>query len=154
MTRHTVLLTALTLLVSQTPAMARSVAPARNPADTSFARVEYWQCPDEGQAAFEQLIDSVWAPLFDQMVKEGKFTAWSAMAPVDAREVRFANGQTTLEPSTPAWNWVVTWHAVSRAALEEAWPEYHRRLEAAHPGRPGPDTFCTRVRIVSQRVLR
>jgi len=119
-----------------------------------FARVEYWRCPDEGQAAFERLIDEVWAPIFDQMVHERRFTSWSAMAPIEAREVSFVDGQTTLEPSTPAWSWVVTWQAPSRAALEEAWPEYHRRLEAAYPGRPGPDTFCTHVRIVSQRVLR
>jgi len=76
------------------------------------------------------------------------------MTPIEAREVSFVDGRTTLDPSTPSWSCVVNWQAASRAALEEAWPECHRRLEAASPDRPGPDTFCARVRIVNHRVLR
>lgn len=141
-------LLALQLLV--TP----SVAHGQDARASAFARVEYWQCPDQGRADFERLIDEVWGPLFDRMVKEGLFTSWSAMAPVDAREVGFTEGRATLEPGAPAWSWVISWRAVDRAALEQAWPEYHRRLAAEFPDRAGPDAFCSRVRIVSHRVLR
>ncbi len=151
MTRHAVLLAGPAIICARTPAAAQSVDPAR---DAAFARVEYWQCPERNRAAFEDVIHTMWKPVFDEMVKEGLFTAWSAMAPVDAREVGFEGGEARAQPSAPTWSWVVSWQAVTRTALEDAWPEYHRRLAAMFPGRSGPDTFCTRVRIVNHRVLR
>ncbi len=41
--------------------------------DPSFVVHEYWQCDPENISALQEASETIWGPIFDDLVAEGKF---------------------------------------------------------------------------------
>lgn len=124
-----------------------SSLPAQDAART-FVRVEYWECPRQNVAALEAAIDSIWAPILDEMTTEGSFLGWRSQRPTRAMEFNFLGDQATQEEVAPSWQWVFVWSAPSQAAFDTAWQEFVRRLRARFPDDPRPARLCGDLTIV------
>ncbi len=52
--------------------------------DSSFVQHEYWQCDPENISALQEAIETMHAPIFDDLVAEGKFLGWGKLTPTGA----------------------------------------------------------------------
>ncbi len=100
--------------------------------------IEYWRCPAEHIGGLNQYQDSIWAPIFDELVDEGNFLAWGSLAPTTEEE----------------WNWLGYWHAETEEAMDAAWTDFHARLQARFPDDPRPTRFCHDLKSVRYQVRR
>ena len=48
----------------------------------AYINAEYWKCPTENLEALSQASDTIWGPLFDELVDEGRITSWISLAPI------------------------------------------------------------------------
>ncbi len=119
---------------------------------TTFLNAEYWRCPEGNLAALEQAADSIWRPLFDELVQEGKFLDWGMLVPVRAFTFPLKEGRRSREETPLPWNWVASWRAESEQAFTAAWTEFISRLQAKFPDDPRPFRFCTDLTIVQYEV--
>ena len=88
--------------------------------------VEYWRCPVENIPLLDQRSDSIWAPIFRELVAEGYFLAYGKLVP----------------PSESEWNWMGFWMTESNEAMDAAWNEFGERLRAKFPDDPRPSALC------------
>jgi ketosteroid isomerase-like protein len=117
-------------------------------AEPQFVRGEYWSCPKDQIPALEQAVDSIWGPLFNELVAEGRFISWGAAAPVKAFKVSLQGEQLTRAETEPDWGYVFSWYAESEQAFDAAWAEFESRLRAKFPDDPRPFRFCPDLVIV------
>lgn len=114
----------------------------------TFTRAEYWECPEENMGELAAAMDSIWGPMFDDMVEEGRFGSWHLQRPVGAVDYEFQGGEATAEEVPSPWQMVGVWTAPDREAMDDAWEEFLDRLQTRFPDDPRPDRFCTDVLIV------
>jgi uncharacterized protein (TIGR02246 family) len=123
--------------------------------DPFFVNAEYWTCPVGSEQEFAQATDSIWGPIFNEMVAEGLFQGWVSLVPLGATEVTFpASGPVAADVDAP-WQWVTSWSTASAEDFESAWAIFEERLATRFPDVPRPSRFCdglTIVRYESHRV--
>ena len=88
--------------------------------------VEHWRCPVENIPLLDQHADSIWTPIFRELVSEGRFLAFGRLVP----------------PSESEWNWMSYWMTESDEAMDAAWGEFGDRLRAKFPDDPRPTALC------------
>lgn len=88
--------------------------------------IESWQCPDDNMALLNQRADSIWTPIFDELVSEGRFLSFGRLNP----------------PAESDWNWMSYWMAESVTAMDAAWAEFDTRLRERFPDDPRPTALC------------
>ena len=127
----------------------RTAALSSQQGATVFLRSEYWTCPAENLEGFRQATDSIWGPIFDELVAEGQLLAWSVLTPTAAFEFDTSGGQPRQQSVAPPWNWVISWQATSEAAFDSAWTLVVERLRARFPDDPRPWRFCDGLTTVN-----
>ena len=116
--------------------------------DPVFVNAEYWTCPAGSEQEFAQATDSIWGPIFNEMVAEGLFQGWVSLVPLGATEVRFpASGPVAADIDSP-WQWVTSWSTASAEDFESAWAIFEERLATRFPDVPMPSRFCDGLTIV------
>jgi hypothetical protein len=125
-----------------------STTHTRAEARSVFLLAEYWSCPEENLQALAQAADSIWGPLFDELVSEGAFLSWGPMTPIKAFDYDRQEGEITRHEIKPEWDWVGFWQAESEEAFTSAWAEFVSRLRAKFPDDPRPWRFCDDLTIV------
>lgn len=131
---------------------ARRSGQAQAPSSEAFLNAEYWTCPQDKLAAFDQATDSIWGPLFDQLVQEGKFLDWSKLVPVKAFKYPLKDGRRSRQEAAPEWSRVTSWRTRSEEAFNAAWAEFASRLRAKFPDDPRPWRFCTDLTVVQYKI--
>jgi hypothetical protein len=76
------------------------------------------KCPLGNVAQIGILADSLFGPVLDELVKEGKLTGWGVLEHAWGDE----------------WNWNVWYSATTHRAFLDGWDEYIARLNRRHPG--------------------
>ena len=127
----------------------RTHALSNQQGETVFLKSEYWTCPEENLGAFRQATDSIWGPIFDELVAEDRLLSWSVLTPTAAFESDVSRGQPREQSVPLPWNWVTSWQATSEGAFDTAWALMVERLRARFPDDPRPWRFCDGLTIVN-----
>ena len=106
--------------------------------EPAYMLVEHWKCPARNVAILNQRADSIWTPIFDQLVAEGAFLAFGRIQPLD---------------DDSEWNWMSYWMAESPTAMDSAWEEFGNRLRAIFPDDPRPNALCDTLMTRNYRIM-
>ncbi len=131
------LVSAIVLALSTIPAYAED----HEKDSSSFVVHEYWRCDPENIAALQEASETIWGPIFDDLVAEGKFLGWGKLTPTGA--VKYDSpGEATPEEIEPDHQWFAWFESASAEANEAAWAEFSERLSAFNPDDPRPWLYC------------
>jgi hypothetical protein len=75
-------------------------------------------CPYENITSINAIADSVFTPILDELLNEGRILGWGILTHAWGDE----------------WNWNVYYTVESHRAFLDFWAEYIARLNARHPG--------------------
>ena len=115
----------------------------------AYINAEYWTCPTENLEALSQASDTIWGPIFDELVEEGRITSWISLAPISFVKVEDAEDGRAVTEMPAAWNWATSWTAPSEEAFDSAWALFEERLVEKFPADPRPFLFCESVMVVT-----
>ena len=118
----------------------------------TFIKAEYWVCPAENIEPLSQAADSIWGPLFDELVAEERIISWTALAPTSAVAYEKGVERTGTEEVPPPWDWIFSWSAMSEEAFDSSWEILVERLVDRFPDDPRPWLFCDSVTIVDYEI--
>jgi hypothetical protein len=116
--------------------------------DSSFVLHEYWQCSPENMSALLEASETIWRPIFDELVAEGKFLGWGKLTPADAAKFDSPD-DTTPEEIQPDHQWFAWFESTSSEANDAAWAEFDERLRARYPENPRPWLYCNALTNVT-----
>ena len=109
--------------------------------DSSFVVHEYWQCDPKNISALQEASETIWGPIFDALVAEGKFLGWGKLTPTGT--VKYASaGEAIPEEIELNYQWFAWFESASAEANEAAWAEFGERLSAFDPEDPRPWLYC------------
>ncbi len=117
--------------------------------ESSFVQHEYWQCDPENISALQEAIETMHAPIFDDLVAEGKFLGWGKLTPTGAVKKYVSEGEATREEIEPDHQMFAWFESASAEASEAAWAEFGERLRALHPEDPRPWLYCDALIVVT-----
>ncbi len=135
---------AAALVLSVLPATAEQ----HEQASSSFVMHEYWQCDAENMTALRETAETVWGPIFDELVAEGAFLGHGNLEPTSATQLNGPDGA-EAQKVAPDHQWFGWWESTSAEANDAAWAEFDRRLIARHPQNPRPFLYCDTLKIVT-----
>ena len=116
--------------------------------DSSFVVHEYWQCSPENISALQEASKTIWGPIFDELVAEGKFLGWGKLTPTGAVKYDSPDAATP-EDIEPDHQWFAWFESTSAEANDAAWAELNERLRARYPEDPRPWLYCDALTIVT-----
>ena len=115
--------------------------------DSSFVMHEYWRCAPENNAALQEASETIWGPIFDGLVAEGKFLGWGNLTTTGT--FKHASADETPEEIESEHQFFGWWESASAEADEAAWAEFFERMEASHPEDRGPWLYCDALTVVT-----
>ncbi len=105
----------LSALVFASPLAAQEEEETPQPGTVVFSQNK---CPYENFPELNAVTDTVFAPVLDELVAEGKLLGWGVLTHAWGDE----------------WNWNVYYSVESHRAFLDFWSEYSGRLNERHPG--------------------
>jgi hypothetical protein len=102
---------------------------------------EYWQCSPENISALQEASKTIWGPIFDELVAEGKFLGWGKLTPTGVAKFDSPD-DTTPKEIEPDHQWFAWFESTSPEANGAAWAEFGERLRARYPEDPRPWLYC------------
>ncbi|MCH8123856.1 MAG: hypothetical protein IH853_12135 [Bacteroidetes bacterium] len=121
MTYRPILFLALACLLAPTLSLAQESEPRPTVALSS------WKCDWTKLGTIAQLSDSLWVPIEQELVNEGKLTNYGML----------------IHDWADEWNVVFYRTAVDKTAFFEARAEFGRRFTERHPDAPSLTDYCT-----------
>jgi hypothetical protein len=116
--------------------------------DSSFVVHEYWQCSPENISALQEASKTIWGPIFDELVAEGKFLGWGKLTPTGAAKFDSPDDTTPKEIELDH-QWFAWFESTSSEANDAAWAELDERVRARYPEDPRPWLYCDALTIVT-----
>jgi hypothetical protein len=128
----------LLTLVLASPLAAQEEGEAPQPGTVVFSQNK---CPAQNVPIVNAAMDSIFAPVLDELLEEGKLLGWGILTHSWGDE----------------WNWNIYYSVESHRAFLDFWREYIGRLNERHPGWPEQVwDLCTdhKDNIYSVRIAR